>query len=375
MPGPLAAEPRVAGDPELLRRATLMLSEARRPFVVAGSGAFYAGAGEALKSFVEATQIPVLSHLWDRGCVESAWPQYVGIASGEVNGAFRLLSQADVALFLGARLDYRVNHGLPPVIAGSARIIRIDAEPSEIHRPRPADLGIVADPKSALEGMAAHLPGLPFPHADWLARARSARESFLRQWDGKGEEEGCPISALRICRELQPFLDREVTFLLDGGNIGRWAHMMLWNRHPSHWLTCGASGAVGWGLSGAVAARLSRPDHPVLLLTGDGAAGFTLADIETALRFKTPYVAVVAHDAAWGVVADHRPDDYKDATLLGEIRFDRVAAALGARGVFIEKAARLGPAIEEGLQADTVTFIHVPTQLGGIAQWARKWRL
>ncbi|HEX29272.1 TPA: hypothetical protein ENG04_04250, partial [Candidatus Poribacteria bacterium] len=167
-------------------------------------------------------------------------------------------------------------------------------------------------------------------------------------------------------RELKRFLDQEVTFLLDGGNIGRWAHAFLFDRHPEHWLTCGISGVVGWGIPGAVAAKMARPDHPVLLLSGDGAAGFTLADIETALRFNTPYVAVVACDNAWGIVADGQPADRRAACLLGEIRFDRVAQALGARGVYIDDPDKLGPAIEEGLNLDTVTVIHVPTQLGGV---------
>jgi acetolactate synthase-1/2/3 large subunit len=121
--------------------------------------------------------------------------------------------------------------------------------------------------------------------------------------------------------------------LLDGGNIGRWAHMVLFDRHPAHWFTCGASGVVGWGLPGAVAAKMARPDHPLLLLSGDGAAGFTVTEIETALRFGTPYVAVVAHDGAWGIVADGQPEGRCAASKFGEIRFDRIAQALGAQGV------------------------------------------
>jgi acetolactate synthase-1/2/3 large subunit len=174
------------------------------------------------------------------------------------------------------------------------------------------------------------------------------------------------VPSLRLCRELKPFLEQEVTFLLDGGNIGRWAHLLLWDRHPAHWHTCGASGVIGWGLPGAVVARLARPSYPVLLLSGDGSAGFTLGEIETALRFGTPYVAVIAHDGAWGIEADSRPPEGRQGTTLGEIRFDRVAQALGARGVFIESPAQIGPAIAQGLQEDTVTFIHVPTELGGI---------
>jgi acetolactate synthase-1/2/3 large subunit len=179
------------------------------------------------------------------------------------------------------------------------------------------------------------------------------------------------VSSLRLCREIRPFLQREITFCLDGGNIGRWAHMLLWDRHPSHWFTCGISGVVGWGIPGAVALKMARPEHPLLLLSGDGSAGFTLGDIETALRFRTPYVAVVAHDGAWGIEADGRPEERRQGTTLGELRFDRVAQAMGARGVFIEHPAQIAPAIEEGLAADTVTFIHVPTQMAGMSYYEK----
>jgi acetolactate synthase-1/2/3 large subunit len=116
---------------------------------------------------------------------------------------------------------------------------------------------------------------------------------------------------------------------------------------------------------------MARPDHPLLLLSGDGSAGFTLAEIETALRFRTPYVAVVAHDAAWGIEADGRPEERRQGTTLGEIRFDRVCQALGGRGVYIEHPEQIAPAIEEGLAADRVTFIHVPTQMAGIGHYER----
>jgi acetolactate synthase-1/2/3 large subunit len=149
--------------------------------------------------------------------------------------------------------------------------------------------------------------------------------------------------------------------------------MTLFSRHPAHWFTCGASGVVGWGLPGAVAAKLARPDHPLLLLSGDGAAGFTVTEIETALRFGTPYVAVIAHDGAWGIVADGQPEGRHVASEFGEIRFDRVAQALGAEGVLIDDPRQLGPSIEEGLRSDKVVVIQVPTQLGGIGRWEERY--
>jgi acetolactate synthase I/II/III large subunit len=373
-PMPAVVAPRAAGDPALLETAAEWMAAAERPFLVVGSGAFYAGAGEALREFARLTDVPVLSHLWDRGCVQAAWPQYVGVTNPELTGAYSLLAEADLVLTLGARWDFRLGMASGGPVRPEARIIRVDADANELALGRPADLEILADPRSALEQLAgAWQRRGGRGYTAWLKRAQTARDALLAKWEGLGRGDDFPLTSLRLCRELKPFLDRDVTFGLDGGNIGRWAHLLLWDRHPSHWFTCGASGVVGWGLPGAVALKMARPDHPMLLLSGDGSAGFTLTEIETALRFHTPYVAVVAHDGAWGIEADGRPEERRGGTTLGEIRFDRVAQALGARGVFIEHPAQLAPAIEEGLAADTATVIHVPTQLGGLAYCEREW--
>jgi acetolactate synthase-1/2/3 large subunit len=342
--------------------------------LVAGSGAFYAHAWEALATFAEMTDVPVFSHIWDRGCIERAIPQYVGVTNDELNGAMAAMADADLLLFLGARIDYRVWHAQPPHVSRACRIVRIDADPDEINRVAVPDVGIVGNPRLVLEQLIEELQRLGYgAHTSWLARVCAARDGLLDKWADLCQGDTCPVPGLRICREIKPFLARDVTFLLDGGNIGRWAHMTLFDRHPAHWFTCGASGVVGWGLPGAVAAKLSRPDHPLLLLSGDGAAGFTVTEIETALRFGTPYVAVVAHDGAWGIVADGQPADRHVASEFGEIRFDLVARALGAEGVLIEDPREIEPAIERGLEAETVVVIQVPTQLGGIGRWEERY--
>ncbi len=353
-----------------IRAAAEMLAEAERPFLVVGSGAFYAGAWPALRTLAEVTDIPIVSHIWDRGCIEERIPQYVGVTNDELNGAMAMLAQADVVMTVGARLDYRVAFGRPPGLSAEARVIRVEADADEATRGRPVDLRLVGNPASVLEvlGREAAARG-GWANAEWLASVRRSLEALKAEYADLCQGDECPLPGLRICQEIRPFLEQEVTFLIDGGNIGRWAHLWLFDRHPSHWFTCGASGVVGWGVPGAVAARLARPDHPVLLLSGDGSAGFTFTDVETALRFGTPYVMVVAHDGAWGIVADAQDPACRVASELGEVRFDRLAQALGARGVLVERAADLAPAIEEGLARDTVTVIQVPTVLGGLSAY------
>jgi acetolactate synthase-1/2/3 large subunit len=362
-------------DGTVARQVVAKLHRATRPLIVAGSGVFYAGAGGLLQEFAELTSIPVLTQMWDRGDFPQAFPEYVGVASSEVNGAMSLFNEADVVLTVGARVDYRLGHGQPPVCRKGVEFIRIDADPAEVHRALQPALGMVADPYLALEEIISCARELEWHHGDWLARVQAAREEFLQRWTDFGWEDGSPLPAIRLCREIKAVLDeRDPVFLLDGGNIGRWAHMFLFDRHPAHWLTCGASGVVGWGLPGAIAAKLAHPDRPVLLLSGDGSAGFTVTEIQTALRFHTPYVAVIADDSAWGIVVDGQREDKRIASELGELRFDLVAKALGARGIYVDRPDMLRPAIEEALAMDTVTIIQVPVQQGGIARMASMLR-
>ena len=74
-------------DPDLARRAVEMLAAAERPFLLVGSGAFYSGAWEPLRRLAQAADVPILTHIWDRGCIEEAIPQYVGVTNEELNGA------------------------------------------------------------------------------------------------------------------------------------------------------------------------------------------------------------------------------------------------------------------------------------------------
>lgn len=159
----------------------------------------------------------------------------------------------------------------------------------------------------------------------------------------------------------------ETFLLVDGGNIGQWFHMALCNRYPARWMTCGASGVIGWGIPSAMAVRSLYPDKPILLLSGDGSATFAIAELEAAVRQELPFVCIVADDSAWGIVISNtrKRGETPVACELGQIRFDQVAEGFGARGVRIEDPQKLAGAIKAGFAADRPTLIHVPIATGG----------
>jgi len=180
------------------------------------------------------------------------------------------------------------------------------------------------------------------------------------------------MTGRHVVDAIRPFLSDDLVFLIDGGNIGQWAHMALADRYPSHWLTCGASAVVGWGLPGAVGATLAHPDRRVLLLSGDGAFGFTIAELETSVKHAAPFVAVVADDQAWGIVASgqraaHGPEGVL-ASRMAEVDYVKLARAFGAIGIRADTPRKLSAAIRKGLAADRTTVVHAPIALLGPAE-------
>jgi acetolactate synthase-1/2/3 large subunit len=326
---------------------------------VAGSGLYYARGEEALAGFVRALSVPVVVPIWDRGSIPRPLEEFMGVL-GAASGGPRLLPDADLILMAGAACDYRVGYLQPPAIREDARILRIDADPVRLHQGVGAHLPIPGDPRLVMEQISRACQGMP-PKAGWLKAAIVRRDEFRRQ-RLNARPAGGGLHALDLMRGVQSVLTDETVVLIDGGNIGQWAHQVLCDRYPGHWLTCGASGVVGYGLPGAMAARLLYPDRPVLLISGDGALTFTVAEFETASRQGLGFAVLLADDQAWGITLTGHQKRYGQGITseLGPVRFDRMAEAFGAHGVRVERPEEVAPALRRGLAADRPTLIHAP---------------
>lgn len=366
---PAVVAPLAGPDPGTVAVAADLLQRAERPLLIAGSGVFYAQAGPALHELASAYQIPVQVPIWDRAQIASPTPYFQGVI-GAVSGGVRLLEDADLVLMVGAQVDYRTGYLEPPAIGAATKIVRIDVDPAALRQGVEPDLAIHADPRSALVALAAELGRREArPFAAWRSEARRRYQEFRRRWDEPVP--AAPMTGRHVVDALRPLLDEETLFLTDGGNIGQWVHLALGNRYPENWLTCGASGVVGWGLGGAIGAKLAFPNKPVVLLSGDGSFGFTVAELETAVRHCLPFVAIVADDRAWGIVKSGQHRQYGDEGVLGchlgPVRYDLVAEGFGALGLRAERPEEILPAVRRGLASGRPTVVHVPIAHGGPA--------
>ncbi len=354
----------------LIDEAANAIAASKRPVLVAGSGVYYAHGEDALARFAALAQLPVVIPIWDRGSVPAPIPQFLGVV-GAVSGSPELLEESDLIILAGARVDYRLGYLRPPAVRPDARVLRIDVDPLELRQGIEPDLALQGDPRSVLDQLGRRLEGVSMDaHAGWLEEARRRERSFRRCWQPEVYRSVRP-TGWHVVEALRPLLQGDAIFMIDGGNIGQWMHMLLSDRYPGFWMTCGASGVVGYGLGASMAARLAYPDRPVILLTGDGSMGFNLADLEAASRHRLPFVVVVADDRSWGITLSNQLVQYGPENSVGctlsPVRYDQVAQALGAHGSLLEDPKELAPAVERALASDRPTVIQVPIAPGGPA--------
>ncbi|MDP6777828.1 MAG: thiamine pyrophosphate-binding protein [Candidatus Latescibacteria bacterium] len=348
-----------AAAPGQVAQAVDLLSKAERPLLIAGSGVYYAAAEEALADFASSHTIPIVVPIWDRGAIPLALNAFMGVI-GAATGGPSLLPDADLIIVAGAACDYRVGYLKPPAIREDALIIRIDSDPDRLAQGVDAHLLIPGDPCTVL-GQLSENTTAP-PARSWFQEAARRRDAF-REGILVARPSDAPTHPLDIVNAVKSVLTDDTVVLIDGGNIGQWAHHVVCERYPGHWLTCGASAVVGYGLPAAMAARLVYPDRPIVLISGDGSLTFTVAELECAARQKLGFVVLLADDQAWGIALSGHLQRFGRSLAgeLGPIRFDQMAESFGARGLRVESPGGIEPALREGLViTDRPTLLHVP---------------
>jgi len=358
------AEPPVAPDPAFVERALDVLAAARRPAIVAGSATYWSHAGPALQALVETAGLPLFTVERARGLISDEHPLCFGDAYTTVNPAAEALHHADAVLLLGERIDCRFGYGCS---FASATLIHVQpalGPGSACHR---SPLVATADAGRVADALARAAVGRDWSrHAAWVeslcaSRARQREDTRRLAADG-----GEPLHPLRLAAELEPLLPEDAILVFDGGDCSGWFRLLLRARSSGGWQTGTILGQVGTGLPYAIGARCAAPARPVVLLTGDGSMGFSPAELETAVRHGLPLVIVIANDAAWGIEEHFQscwfPPGRHVATRLGDTRWDRVAEAMGAWGVRVERAGDLRPALEQALAAGRPACVDVRTR-------------
>ncbi|MFN6956635.1 MAG: thiamine pyrophosphate-binding protein [Acetobacteraceae bacterium] len=291
-----------------------------------------------------------------------------GLADPSLGAYAQALAEADLVVLLGKALDFTLRFGRAPAIPGAARFVVVEPDAALLARAARAlgdrlALSALAGAAEAVAALGAEdAPLVPHRNADWAARLAGAIAFRPPAWEGlAGAPEG-PIHPATLCHALRPWLaGPDAVLVSDGGEIGQWAQAML--AAPARIIN-GVAGAIGPAIPFAMAARCARPEARILAVMGDGTFGFHMAEFDTAHRNGLPFVAVVGNDARWNAEHQIQLREYgagraHGCELAPGTRYDLVAAALGAHGEFVTRAAELAPALERAFASGKPACVNV----------------
>ncbi len=359
---------RLVPDDEAVASAVAAVRAARRPLVVSGRGAV--GSGDALVRFLDATGAVYLDTQESRGLIPAEHPSVVGAVRAAA------MTQADLVITLGRRLDYQLGFGSPAVF-GDARIMRIADTAGELIDNRRGDPEILASVGPTLDAVTDALngaggggdvdsgwvDGLRSKHRERLA-AGADREVPTTGDDGRVH----PMAVFAAIREVA---EPDYIGIADGGDFLSFARIGL---DTSTYLDAGAFGCLGVGVPFANAAALAHRDRQVICVTGDGAFGINAMEVDTAVRHGARAVFIVSNNMAWNIERFDQEINYGGrvvGTLLADSDYAAMAQALGAHGERVTSADQLVGALERAL-ANAPAVVDVTTSQTVISSDATK---
>lgn len=324
------------------------LDAARRPVILAGPWLSSAKGRGLLHRLEQATKAPAAVIESPRGLNDATL------------GAFSdVIQRADLIVLLGKQLDFTMKWAKGPAFAPDVRLIAIDPDGRLVARAaaekgRLLELGVVADPFLAGDAITAVAAKRSKRDGAWLAEARGLIENRPAAFATARSATPGKLHAAEVFRALRPYVERDPATVLicDGGEFAQWGQSLLPVRRR---LINSVAGAIGSGIPAAIAARRAEPKAPVIAVMGDGTFGFHMAEFDTAVRHRLPFLAVVGNDACWNAESNIQRRDYGAERMHGcallPTRYDQVVTALGGHGEMVTQPDEIAGAVERGLAA------------------------
>jgi acetolactate synthase-1/2/3 large subunit len=369
---PLPAVPQ-AGD---VGQIADLLRAARRPVLVLGSDVWLGGAEDAARLAAEELALPVIANGQARGVLPGGHALLVTRARSVA------LREADLVIVAGAPLDFRLGYGSFGPGDSPAQVVHVADAPGGIATHCPLAASFAGDLAAFFAALAAEVTGAPAaagggltvaasgagtPTAadpEWAARLAEAVRAARAADTGILGSDAEPVHPARIYGELLKVLDDDAVVIGDGGDFVSFAGKYIEPARPGGWLDPGPFGCLGTGLGYAIAARLARPASQVVLLLGDGAAGFSLMDVDTLVRHGLPVVIVCGNNGAWGLEKHPMRALYGydvAADLQPGCRYDEVVSALGGAGELVTEPGAIAPALRRAFDSGSPYMVNVVT--------------
>jgi acetolactate synthase-1/2/3 large subunit len=352
-PGRYRASPRSLGDPADIETLADLLVNSERPAILYGQQVWTARGHEPAVALLRGLDIPGYFNGASRGLLPPNDPHHFDRTRSKA------FDKADVIVIVGTPFDFRMGYGKR--ISRDLKLVQIDMSYATVGKNREIDLGLVGDPGAILGAVLQAASGRidngkRARRREWMKELTAAEEVATAKLMPLFKSDAAPINPYRVAHEINEFLRDDTIYIGDGGDVVTISAQAVRPRRPGQWMDPGALGSLGIGTGFAIAAGLAHPAKEVLCYYGDGAFAMTAFDIETANRFKVPYIAVIGNNSAmnqirYGQIAKYGAERGNVGNLLGDVPFGRFGEMLGGYGEEVRDPAQIAPALQRARES------------------------
>ena len=357
--------------PQDIEKAVEILSQAKRPIIMAGNGVHLSKSHAQLQRLSEIWGAPVATSFKGKSAMNETHPLSLGM--GGVYGqevANKLIGEADAVVIVGAKLSPQDTVRERPSIFNphQQKIIQIDIDDRNAGWTFPIDLGLIGDAGSILDQL---VEASEEPAASTSANRQQWTDSVAGQKQANGfydsaemHQDSSPVLPQRMVSIMQETLDPSTVFSLDAGNNRTWMAHFYKARQANTFFCPGGAAGMGWALPAAVGLKLVYRDRPVAAVAGDGGYMMTVNALSTALQYDLPILCFVFNDNSLGMVRQHQPSDRLIASEFVPTDNAAVARGIGAFGVQVSDSRDLAGAIREAQASGLPAVIDVMVDRG-----------
>jgi acetolactate synthase-1/2/3 large subunit len=352
-------------DPAVADAIRTALDHAERPLLLLGGSGWSDEVLAALERWTDAAELPVLLSFRRKDLWDNDHRCYVGdLGLGTNPALLDRVRRADLLVAIGARLGENATQGY--TLFGredtAARLVHILADPAELGRVWPALIASATDPATAATTLAAVPLARRWPA--WRAEARRDYDAFVRPVPVQGA-----VDLSTIFAGLGNLVPPDTIVCNGAGNYAAWLHRF--HRHRRlHTQLAPTSGAMGYGLPAAIAAKLTCPDREVICVAGDGCFLMTAQELATAVQYDAAIVVIVVDNGSYGTIRMHQERAYPGRVAATDLRnpdFAAFAHSFGAWATTVESTDQFAPALAAARASGGVALIHLRTALVDIA--------
>jgi acetolactate synthase-1/2/3 large subunit len=344
---------------ENMERFRQLLEAAKNPLVLLGGTPWTREACNDMQRFVEANALPCACAFRFQDLIDNRHENYVGDVGIGVNPILgERVRTADLLIAVGPRLGEMTTSGYTLLDAPVPRqkLVHVHPGAEEIGRVYQPELGILSDMAPFARSVAAMEP---IANPPWKANVAEARADYTA-WTARREIPG-RVQMWDIVDWIDKHVPEDTIFCNGAGNFSQWLHRV--HRYTG-WRTqiAPTSGAMGYGLPAAIAAKLARPERTVVCFAGDGDFLMTGQELGTAVQHEVPIIVVIVNNGMYGTIRMHQEKQYPGRVIGTDLvnpQFAAFARSFGAVGEIVEETAQFGPAFERCVASGKPAVIEV----------------